>query len=102
MEQWQGFKEHYPHAATGLYEAHKKVTRENDHSYYPLVYIKGAAFWQAVDQELEKAGTSLDKFLPQLTSAAPNNPVMSSTTIDLLQTTLSEKAVSALQQQYLN
>ncbi|KZL16707.1 hypothetical protein PsAD2_03323 [Pseudovibrio axinellae] len=102
MEQWQNFKEHYPYAATGLYEAHNKVTRENNSSYYPLFYIKGAAFWQAVDQELQKAGTSLDKIVPQIEPAGLNHATLSPATIDLLKTTLSQKVVSTLQQQYLH
>lgn len=102
MEQWQIFKERYPHAATGLYEAHLNVTRDNNPNYYPLFYMKGAAFWQAVDQELQKAGTSLDEVLPQIKSAAPNDATLSSGTINLLKTTLSEQLVSTLQQQYLH
>ncbi|KZK82233.1 hypothetical protein PsAD13_03791 [Pseudovibrio sp. Ad13] len=102
MEQWQNFQERYPHAATGLYEAHTKVTRDNNPNYYPLFYMKGAAFWQAVDQKLQKAGTSLDNVLPQIEAAAANDAALSSRTIGLLKTTLSEQVVSTLQQQYLH
>ncbi len=102
VEQWQSFKERYLHAATGLYENHIKVTRESSPSYYPLLYIKGAAFWQAVDPELQKVGTSLDEVLPQIESATPDDAVLSSGTIDLLKTTLSEQVVPTLHRQYLN
>lgn len=102
MEQWQGFKEHFPHAETGLYEAHTKVTRENNPSYYPLFYVKGATFWQAVDQELQKAGSSLDLILPQLNSAEPKGPALSATTLELLKASLSEQVITSLHQQYLH
>ncbi|GHB36388.1 hypothetical protein GCM10007094_27520 [Pseudovibrio japonicus] len=101
-EQWQGFQQHFPHAATGLYEAHNKVTRENNPSYYPLFYVKGAAFWQAVDEELQKSGSSLDKILPHLNSAEPKGPTLSAVTLDLLKASLSEQVITSLHQQYLH
>jgi len=53
--------------STGLLEAHNRVSNELQYQYYPLFYVKGPAFWQAIDQSLTEKGESLDTRLPTLT-----------------------------------
>ncbi|GLT16531.1 hypothetical protein GCM10007938_03070 [Vibrio zhanjiangensis] len=65
--QWQNFKQSFPFATTGLLEANSRVSKEQQYQYYPLFYVKGPAFWQALDQSLTDKGESLDTRLPTLT-----------------------------------
>jgi hypothetical protein len=65
--QWRDFKQSFPFASTGLLEAHNRVSNEQQYQYYPLFYVKGPAFWQAIDQSLTDKGESLDTRLPTLT-----------------------------------
>ena len=37
-----------------------------DRSYYPLFYIKGSAFWEALERELQHNDVTLAQLLPQL------------------------------------
>ena len=69
LEMWAKDAAQLPHASSGLYQAHKMVSGKQDMSYYPLLYIKGAAFWQNLDVLLQTQGRSLDEFLSKLTSA---------------------------------
>ncbi|EEX94546.1 hypothetical protein VIOR3934_08089 [Vibrio orientalis CIP 102891 = ATCC 33934] len=65
--QWDGFAQSFPFASTGLFEASNLVSTEQQYQYYPLFYVKGPAFWQALDQSLMDKGESLDSRLPTLT-----------------------------------
>lgn len=100
MDQWKVFKERFPHAATGLYEAHQKVTGDNDPSYYPLFYVKGAAFWQTVDEELQKQGTSLDQLMTTFEEQQPSHELPQSL-LNALKQSISEERIQELQQQFL-
>ncbi|SFT89471.1 hypothetical protein SAMN05444141_104202 [Pseudovibrio denitrificans] len=100
MDQWQVFKERFPHAATGLYEAHQKVTGDNDPSYYPLFYVKGAAFWQAVDEELQKQGTALDQLMTTFEEQQLSHELPQSL-LNALKQSISEERLKELQQQFL-
>ena len=63
MQDWQKFKKVFPYAATGLLEASTRVTKEGQYQYYPLFYVKGAAFWQSVNEALEEKGSNLDSLV---------------------------------------
>jgi hypothetical protein len=65
--QWHDFKQKFPFASTGLLEASRLVSKEQQYQYYPLFYVKGPAFWQALDQSLMDKRESLDSRLPNLT-----------------------------------
>ncbi len=69
IEMWEKNKNRMPHATSGLYEAHDKVVNKQDMSYYGLFYVKGAAFWYELDNELTKKGASLDSYLATLSGA---------------------------------
>ncbi|EEA96785.1 hypothetical protein [Pseudovibrio sp. JE062] len=101
MDQWQVFKERFPHAATGLYEAHQKVTGDNDPSYYPLFYVKGAAFWQAVDEELQKHGASLDQLMTTFEELQQLSHELPQSLLNALKQSISEERLQELQQQFL-
>ncbi|WP_041769081.1 hypothetical protein [Pseudovibrio sp. FO-BEG1] len=101
MDQWQVFKERFPHAATGLYEAHQKVTGANDPSYYPLFYVKGAAFWQAVDEELQQHGASLDQLMTTFEEPRPSTHKLPQSLLNSLKQSISEERLQELQQQFL-
>ena len=62
LESYQNSK--HPLLATGLYAANHQVSDLKQMSYYALFYIKGAAFWQELDQALVRHGRSLDSYLP--------------------------------------
>ncbi|KOO15158.1 hypothetical protein AKJ18_09140 [Vibrio xuii] len=65
--QWNDFKQSFPFSSTGLLEASRLVSKQQQYQYYPLFYVKGPAFWQAIDQSLMDKGESLDSRLPTLT-----------------------------------
>ncbi|RTZ17722.1 hypothetical protein EJ063_02755 [Vibrio aquaticus] len=65
--QWNDFKQSFPFASTGLLEANNLVSKKQQYQYYPLFYVKGPAFWQAIDQSLMDRGESLDSRLPSMT-----------------------------------
>ena len=73
--QLQAMKTRYPHANTGLYAAQRKVADAGDMSYYPLFYVKGAAFWQQLDQQLAEHDSSLNDFIVELNHAQTELPV---------------------------
>ena len=73
-QQWASMQTRYPHAKAGLYEADHKVTLLRDMSYYPLFYVKGAAFWQQIDQALSEHGKSLDTFVKILNHSKTQLP----------------------------
>ncbi len=54
-----------PHSDSGLYRAAREVMA-GDRSYYPLFYIKGSAFWEALERELQHNDVTLAQLLPQL------------------------------------
>ena len=53
----------FPYATTGLLEASTRVTKDGQYQYYPLFYVKGAAFWQSVNEALESKGSNLDSLV---------------------------------------
>ena len=55
-----------PHANRGLYYAEKQFKESKDMSFYPLFYIKGAAFWHAIDLALQDKEGSLDDYIREL------------------------------------
>lgn len=55
-----------PQASKGLYRAQEQVSKHKDMSYYPLFYLKGAAFWYEIDKALQKKGQTLDRHIKQL------------------------------------
>ncbi|GAD74482.1 hypothetical protein VAZ01S_011_00100 [Vibrio azureus NBRC 104587] len=65
--QWHDFERSFPFASTGLLEANHLVAKQQQYQYYPLFYVKGPAFWQAIDHSLIEKGESLDTRLPTLT-----------------------------------
>lgn len=54
-----------PHNESGLYQAAREVIA-GDRSYYPLFYVKGSAFWEALERELQHNDVTLARLLPQL------------------------------------
>lgn len=54
-----------PHNESGLYRAAREVMA-GDRSYYPLFYVKGSAFWEALERELQHNDVTLAQLLPQL------------------------------------
>lgn len=54
-----------PHGESGLYRAAREVMA-GDRSYYPLFYVKGSAFWETLDRELQHNDATLARLLPQL------------------------------------
>jgi hypothetical protein len=54
-----------PHGESGLYRAAREVMA-GDRSYYPLFYVKGSAFWEVLDRELQHNNATLAQLLPQL------------------------------------
>ncbi|MBU2712657.1 hypothetical protein [Zooshikella harenae] len=68
LTEWKQKRNVIPHAKTGLYEANLKVSEQHDMSYYPLFYVKGAAFWQALDKALQDKQKTLDTFIPLLST----------------------------------
>ncbi|WAG06842.1 hypothetical protein NRZ30_17585 [Aeromonas jandaei] len=54
-----------PHSESGLYRAAREVMA-GDRSYYPLFYVKGSAFWEALERELQHNDVTLAQLLPQL------------------------------------
>jgi len=54
-----------PHSESGLYRAAREVLA-GDRSYYPLFYVKGSAFWEALERELQHNDVTLAQLLPQL------------------------------------
>ncbi|MDM5114177.1 hypothetical protein [Aeromonas salmonicida] len=51
-----------PHAKAGLYRASDAV-KAGDLSYYPLFYVKGSAFWEALDLALQRHHRTLSALL---------------------------------------
>ncbi len=101
MDQWRMFKERFPHAATGLYEAHIKVAHHNDATYYPLFYIKGAAFWQTIDEELQKADKSLNQLMGTLTPQTSGIHELPQATLDDLRSSIPEERLQNIIGEYL-
>lgn len=54
-----------PHAKAGLYRASDAV-KAGDLSYYSLFYVKGSAFWEALDLALQRHHRTLSALLPHL------------------------------------
>ncbi|ATL97056.1 hypothetical protein CK910_00100 [Aeromonas sp. CA23] len=54
-----------PHADAGLYRANDAV-KAGDLSYYPLFYLKGSAFWEALELALQPHHRTLSALLPRL------------------------------------
>ena len=54
-----------PHNESGLYRAAREVMA-GDRSYYQLFYVKGSAFWEALERELQHNDVTLARLLPQL------------------------------------
>ena len=52
-----------PHSESGLYRAAREVMA-GDRSYYPLFYVKGSAFWEALDRELQHNDVTLADCCP--------------------------------------
>lgn len=90
-----------PHIELGLYSAQKRFSDSGDMRYYPLFYIKGAAFWQAVDTLLAEHNSSLDSFLPILTENAQSD-TLSQRFIDELDDTIGRESREKLFQRYLD
>ena len=63
IQDWRKFKKVFPYATTGLLEASTRVTKDGQYQYYPLFYVKGAAFWQSVNEALESKGSNLDSLV---------------------------------------
>ena len=97
-DQWQAMKVSYPHAGTGLYAAERKVTDDGNMSFYPLFYVKGAAFWQQLDQQLNNLDSSLDDFIVELNHSETELPAPF---VDQMMLLIGEAAWRKLQAQYL-
>lgn len=70
-QQWHQFSTKFPLSKTGLVEANRRYSEQQESQYYPLFYFKGAAFWNDVDFALKKKGTSLDTLLDKMTFKGP-------------------------------
>ncbi|ROS04984.1 hypothetical protein EDC56_0502 [Sinobacterium caligoides] len=66
LQFWQQTKEKTPHSQDSLYQAEQQIEENHDMSYFPLVYGKGAAFWNEVDNALQRNGEDLDSYISQL------------------------------------
>ncbi|MCY9874271.1 hypothetical protein [Vibrio barjaei] len=67
VKNWEKASKEFQHLGNvGLIEAGKKVSIENDMQYYPLFYVKGPAFWQTLDEQLQANQSSLDTLVPLL------------------------------------
>ncbi|WP_394252640.1 hypothetical protein [Vibrio profundi] len=97
--QWHDFKQKFPFASTGLLEADNLVSKEQQYQYYPLFYVKGPAFWQAIDQSLMDKGESLDSRLPTLTYNEDGN--LSEVSITELTKVIGKKKWEELAKLYL-
>lgn len=63
ISMWEQQQSKLPHSEVNLYQAYREYTEKDDMSYYPLFYIKGAAFWQKLDEMLSEHQESLDDYL---------------------------------------
>lgn len=97
--QWHDFKQKFPFASTGLLEANNLVSKKQQYQYYPLFYVKGPAFWQAIDQSLMDKGESLDSRLPTLTYNEDGS--LSESSIAELTKVIGKKKWAELSKQYL-
>ena len=102
MSDWVEKKQRMPFAEVGLHVAHQKVNKEHDMRYYGLFYIKGAAFWQALDTQLQAHKQSLDKFLALLSGTSDNNGRLPVKFVKAIETVIGKSAFQALAQEYLD
>ncbi|RKF18756.1 hypothetical protein DBZ36_10190 [Alginatibacterium sediminis] len=63
---WELQSKQFPFANIGLLEANHLVAQKHLYQYYPLFYLKGAAFWHALDTSLTAKGFQLDHLVTQL------------------------------------
>jgi len=66
LQAWRNAAKKLPVADTGLYLASKKVSEQQLMQYYPLFYLKGAAFWLELDMQLQREARSLDQYIALL------------------------------------
>ncbi len=99
VEIWQSKLATAAHASTGLYAAHEMVTDKNDMSYYGLFYNKGAAFWQQLDDELKRNGSSLDSHIALLAGTSSVKP--NKNFVAAVEAVLGKKEFSQLVSKYL-
>ena len=66
LADWELRSAKIPHANRGLYYAEEQITEHKDMSFYPLLYVKGAAFWYEIDIKLQSQGENLDEYIKML------------------------------------
>ena len=101
VSQWEINKSKFPFADTGLYQAHKKVSNDHNMMYYPLFYEKGAAFWQELDNHLQKKNHSLDQILPLLAQSTDHNGRFRTSLIKTLEQLIGTDEIETLLLKYL-
>ncbi|WP_163835396.1 M1 family metallopeptidase [Spartinivicinus ruber] len=102
VNEWQKNKHTFPHANAGLYEAQNMVVEQQDMSYYPLFYLKGAAFWQTLEQALQKSGKNLDTYIALLNNKADTNTIsLSQPFIDAMIKAIGKETWQTIANQYL-
>ncbi|BDY05254.1 hypothetical protein [Ferrimonas sp. YFM] len=98
---WDSQRTKMPNSDARLYEAHTKVTQERQMQYYGLFYVKGAAFWQRLDELLMRHGDSLDNYLPQLAEWVSQNGHFDSEFETTMSDIVGKKAMEQLLSQFL-
>ena len=101
IEIWESRRPEITHASTGLYEANKIVTTNNDLSYYGLFYHKGAAFWQQLDNELNRRGASLDTYIELLSETDASVTQLNNSFVKAVEGVTGKKYFSELTKKYL-
>lgn len=71
LDRWLGQNISNPNNALGMYQIDKKFWQTGSWNYYSLFYVKGAAFWNELDNMLHKKYRNLDSYL-QLLVIEPN------------------------------
>lgn len=99
LERWQKIASAHPSFSAGLYEANQKLLK-GAVSYYSVLYIKGSAFWNEIDQHLLQHNTSLDQFIPYL-AGTNDNVELPKVFIDKVEPIIGKDILDQLIQQYL-
>lgn len=98
LQRWQLAKSDNLFKAS-LYKANQELLKGGV-SFYTVLYVKGSAFWNEIDNHLAKQGASLDQFIADL--AEKNKDVnLPKAFIDKVKPIIGEDALNQLIQQYL-
>ena len=95
-------KSKIPHSNSSLYYAGKQLTGNNkDMSYYPLIYLKGAAFWYELDMALQNKGKNLDTYIRKLSKVTFTDGKLSEEFESALKLEISAPVWKKIKQKYL-